>query len=116
MMKKLWIILLLSSQAFAGRRVVLNWTPSISSNVDHYRVYRSTVPGGPYILLGVVPASSVSFTNGSNPDGTPLSDGATFCYVTTAIAGQLESVKSNEACIQIPVAPQPPTNLQGVAQ
>lgn len=116
-MKKIWIIILLSSQALAAHKVSLAWQPSVSPNVDHYKVYRSTAPGGPYTLMGVVAStSSNTFVNGSNPDGSPLPDGGAYCYVVTALAGQLESVRSNEVCVILPAAPQPPTNLQGVAQ
>lgn len=101
--------------SFAAHRVDASWQPSPTSGVDHYKVYRSLVPGGPYQLLGIVTAPKTTFTNGSNPDGTPLQEGQTYCYVVTSVLGELESVKSNEVCVVIPVAPLPPTGLTATA-
>lgn len=114
-MKKLIVVLLLCGAAFAQQRhgVVLTWSASTTAGVDHYKVYRSLTSGSGYSLMGIVPASQTTFTNGSNPDGTPLISGQTYCYVTTALQGQEESTASNEFCATIPTPPASPSNLSG---
>jgi hypothetical protein len=63
----------------AGLHVVaLTWSPSTSSNVMSYKIYRSTTSGGPYTLLQTIGAVS-NYT-----DATVLS-GQTYYYVITAI-------------------------------
>lgn len=96
----------LSAASFASS-VTLHWTASATPNVDHYKIYRSLVPGGPYTLMGVVTADKLTFTNGSNPDGSPLVEGQTYCYVATSMLGTKESIRSNEKCVTI-TTPQPP--------
>jgi hypothetical protein len=75
----------------SGLHVVsVTWTPSGSSNVTNYKVYRSTTSGGPYALVQMVGAVS-SFN-----DTTVLS-GTTYFYVITALDNTgAESGYSNE--------------------
>lgn len=108
------LLLLISVNAFAaGHKVVLNWTASPTQTIDHYKVYRSLTPGGTRTLMGTVPANQLSFTNGSNPDNSPLIEGQRYCYVVTAVAGPQESVPSNETCATIPISPNPPSPPTG---
>jgi cellulose 1,4-beta-cellobiosidase len=81
--------------------ITLTWTASPSPNVT-YNVYRATVTGGPYTLLGN------SGTNLTFPDTTGIA-GTKYFYVVTAVdtLGN-ESVNSNEASATFlgnPVAP-----------
>lgn len=110
------LVLLFSLPAFAAHSVTLTWTASTSASVDHYKVFRATVSGGPYQLLGNIPATQLTFTNGSNPDGTPLAEGAVYFYVVQSVASGVSSVNSNEAGATIPTTPQPPTNLKAVGK
>lgn len=115
--KKLLALLLLTGSAFA-HSVTLHWTPGAANSavVDHFKIKRSLVPGGPYTVMGIVPAVTLSFVNGSNPDGTPLVEGQNYCYVVTAISGTTESNPSNEVCGIIPATPAAPVGLNGTIQ
>lgn len=118
--KQLLVILLLSASALA-HSVALKWqAPVTGPQPDHYKVYRSLVSGSGYVLMGTVPATSLSFVNGGNPNGTPLVEGQQYCYVvTSALAGNADSGNSNEICVTVPVTTttvQAPGNLTGVAQ
>jgi hypothetical protein len=80
----------------AKHTVAIAWNPSPSTGVAYYNVYRGTVSGGPYSLLG----SNVTAT--SYADST-VQSGATYFYVTTAVdARRVESVYSNEFSAVIP--------------
>jgi fibronectin type 3 domain-containing protein len=76
--------------------VVLNWTPSSSSNISGYDVYRGTTAGGPYALLTSSPVSSSSFTD-STAQG-----GQTYYYVVTSVSGSTQSAYSNVVSVTIP--------------
>lgn len=114
-MKTLLAVLLFCLPAFAAHRVTLTWVSS-TSTVDHYRIYRATASTGPYSLMGVVPSSQLQFVNGSNPDGSPLPEGATFFYTVTSLAGNEESAPAGPVMVTIPTAPEPPTGLSAVVQ
>lgn len=108
-MKKLALalVLLCSMQALA-HSVTLNWTPS-TTGATFYKVYRAT--GGcsaAFSLMGEVPGTQLWFVNGSNPDGTPLVEGATYCYAVTSVLNGAESGDSATITATIPA---PPTNL-----
>jgi hypothetical protein len=80
----------------AKHTVAIAWSPSPSTGVAYYNVYRGTASGGPYSLLG----SNVTAT--SYADST-VQSGATYFYVTTAVdARRVESVYSNEFPAVIP--------------
>ncbi len=118
-LKTLLAILVLSASAFA-HSVTLHWkAPVTGTPPDHYKVYRSLVSGSGYQLLGIVPATSLGFVNGSNLDGSPLVEGQMYCYIATSMAGTTESSPSQpEVCVTIPITTgvQAPTNFTGVAQ
>jgi hypothetical protein len=118
-MKKLLLFLLLSLPAFGAHSVTLHWTaPVTGTPPDHYKVYRSLTSGSGYVLMGEIPASATGFVNGSNPNGTPLTEGVTYFYVVTSVAGTAESSPSNEvpATITVTTGVQAPSNLTGVVQ
>jgi hypothetical protein len=77
--------------------VSLTWSPSASSGVTSYNVYRGTVSGGPYTRLhtGVI---TTTYTDSNVQSGT------TYYYVTTAVdSSGAESAYSNEAQANIPM-------------
>jgi fibronectin type 3 domain-containing protein len=81
----------------AAHSVTLGWSPSSSSGVAYYNVYRGTVSGGPFTLL----KSGVGTT--SYLDGNVIS-GSTYYYVTTAVdSSGAESAYSNQAKAVIPI-------------
>lgn len=109
------LLLLIALPAFAAHSVTLTWTGNPVA--DHYRVYRATVAGGPYQLMGTV--NTTSFVNGSNPDGTALPEGTTYYYCVSSVSTTIEGDKSPEVIAAIPVTPTkpaPPTNIKAVAK
>ncbi len=76
--------------------VTLNWKASSSPSVTGYKVYRSTVSGGYYGLLGSA-AESLSYLDQTVDSGT------TYYYVTTAVNAEgEESGYSNQVAIVVP--------------
>ena len=78
-----------------GVSIDLTWTPSVSAGIVQYNIYRSTITGGPYTLIGNAPPSDngaalayVDFAVARN---------TTYFYVATAFEGLNESIDSNEA-------------------
>lgn len=86
----------------------LTWVASTTSGITAYKVYRSTVSGGPYTAiatLGVVTAY----------DDTNTIQGVTHFYVVTAMVGTNESVFSNQtSAVDAGTNVNPPTGLQDV--
>lgn len=83
----------------SGRSVVLTWVASTSTNVTGYRVYRSTVKGGPYNLIAPDLPAVVTYTDST------VQPGQTHYYVVTAVDGNNNaSVYSNEAAALIPTS------------
>ncbi len=76
--------------------VTLTWQASSSASVTGYNVYRSTVSGGYYGLVGSA-AQSLSYADQTVDSGT------TYYYVTTAVnADGEESAYSNQVAILVP--------------
>ena len=83
--------------ATVSSSVSLSWTPSGSSGVVGYNVYRGTISGGPYTKLTPSPVATAS-----NTDST-VSSGQTYYYVVTAVdSSNNESADSNQAVANIP--------------
>jgi hypothetical protein len=81
----------------APHSVALSWSPSSSSGISYYNVYRGTVSGGPYSLLknGV---TTTAYTD------TNVLSGSTYYYVTTAVdSSGVESAYSSQAQAVIPM-------------
>jgi hypothetical protein len=75
------------------------WDASVSSTLQGYNVYRSTVTGGPYTKL----SATLSPTTLLFTDTTPVS-GKKYFYVVTAVnTSGAESSASTEAAVTIPV-------------
>jgi len=79
--------------------VELSWTASTTPGVKGYKIYRSRIPGGPYVLAngGIIPALGWN-------DYSVLA-GEKWCYVVDAVTsdGITESDHSNEACATLPI-------------
>lgn len=77
--------------------VALSWTPSTSSGVTGYYVYRSTTSGGTFTRLNSLPTSATKYTDGS------VTGGDTYYYeVTAVIVGGEESLPSSKLAAQVP--------------
>jgi len=77
--------------------VALSWSPSTSTGVVGYNVYRSTVSGSSYSRVNSSPTASTKFT-----DGSVVSE-ETYYYVVTAVnSSGAESVKSSQITAVIP--------------
>jgi IPT/TIG domain len=98
-----WVMQMAAFQASAQglpqqpkHSVSINWGPSPSTNAAYYKVYRGTVSGGPYNLLGT------NITADTYTDST-VQSGVTYYYVTTTVStGGLESVFSNQFKAVVP--------------
>ncbi|MDH5527574.1 MAG: hypothetical protein OEY97_09740 [Nitrospirota bacterium] len=77
--------------ADTGGSVTVTWTASASLDVTEYRVYRSTVSGSGYALLGTAIGGATTYVDATAITGTP------YYYVVTAFDGTFESVNSTEA-------------------
>lgn len=78
--------------------VDLNWTPSTSTNITGYNVYRGLISGGPYskINTGGLVASTL-FTDSS------VASGQAYYYVVTAVDNSgIESGDSNQTQAIVP--------------
>jgi hypothetical protein len=76
--------------------VALSWSPSSSSSVAGYNIYRGVTTGGPYSQITSMNADN-TFTDGS------VQAGQTYFYVSTAVDGSgKESSYSNQTQAVIP--------------
>jgi fibronectin type 3 domain-containing protein len=77
----------------ANHYVTLSW--NASNGATHYRIYRSSIAGGYYGLVGST--ADLTFTDQN------VNSGATYYYVCTALdSAGTESGYSNEAGVTIP--------------
>jgi fibronectin type 3 domain-containing protein len=84
----------LSARLIANDDVYLTWVES--PNVANYRIYKSSVSGGPYTLLATLPSGQNEYI-----DVPPSTEGESTYYVVTARnASSEESSYSNQASIQ----------------
>ena len=85
-----------------GGSINLSWTPSASGDVAEQRIYRGTIPGGPYSL------EQTFFDNVANSHtDTGLTAGVTYYYVVRAFDGTSESSDSNESSATPEATPPP---------
>ena len=83
--------------AAVSSSVSLSWSPSGSSDVVGYNVYRGTISGGPYTKITPSPVSNASDSDSS------VTSGNTYYYVVTAVdSSNNESADSNQATATIP--------------
>jgi len=77
--------------------VDLCWTPSVSSLVIGYNLYRGSQSGGPYVLITPRPVTGTCYTDYT------VQSGQTYYYLATAVnTSWIESVYSNEVQVTIP--------------
>lgn len=81
-----------------ANQVDLGWNDSATAGVSLYRVYRATVSGGPYTLVGTVPDTSpgVGSSGTYSFQDTSVSAGTTYYYVVRAVATGCESLDSSQ--------------------
>jgi hypothetical protein len=78
-------------------RVQLSWHPSLSTDVEDYRIYRTSQSGGPYTLIGSASHENRTFTD------TNVQSGSTYFYAVKSVNQQsVESSYSNEVRVDIP--------------
>lgn len=82
--------------------VLLTWTPSTTTGITSYNVYRSLLSNGVCGSFGELPYASTvgSVTTYTDPTVT---GGDTYCYGTTAVDANGESAVSNVVQAAIPV-------------
>jgi fibronectin type 3 domain-containing protein len=81
----------------SSHSVSLTWSPSSSSGVAGYNVYRSSTSGGSYTKI------NSSLVSGTNYTDSTVQSGQTYYYVTTAVnTSNAESAYSNQAVAVIP--------------
>ena len=85
----------LSARAKSGK-VQLTWSPQ--PEAESFNVYRSTTPGGPYLLL-----ATDYVTDYCTYLDLDVTNGTTYYYVVTCVLGEDESDPSNE-CSATPTA------------
>jgi fibronectin type 3 domain-containing protein len=77
--------------------VQLSWHASTSTDVESYRVYRTSQSGGPYTPIGSVSHENRTFTD------TNVQSGNTYFYVVKSVNQEsVESTYSNEVRADIP--------------
>ncbi|HSS50301.1 MAG TPA: hypothetical protein VLX28_15295, partial [Thermoanaerobaculia bacterium] len=79
----------LVAQATGIASIRLTW--NLVTGATDVSVLRATTAGGPYTLVGSVPATATSFTD------TGLSESTRYWYVIQAVADECASANSNEA-------------------
>jgi hypothetical protein len=85
-----------TSPAGIQHKVVLSWDASSSANITNYNVYRSTVSGGYYSLIGTA-ADALTYTDQT------VSSGKIYYYVTSAVNKQgMQSNYSNQVAVTVP--------------
>lgn len=81
----------------APPQVALSWDASESGDIVGYNVYRSTISGGPYLLMNTSPVPDTSYVD------LAVLSGSTYYYVVTATNLQgVESPYSNQAVASVP--------------
>jgi hypothetical protein len=79
--------------------VSLQWTPSTSTNVVGYNVYRATTSGGAYTKVNSTPIAGVIYLD------IAVQSGQTYYYRTTAVdSNNNESGYSNTATAAVPTS------------
>ena len=81
--------------AAASHSTSLSWSPSSSSGVNGYNVYRQA-PGGSYVILNPSPVSQTKYTDNY------VQSGMTYYYVVTAVSSTgVESTPSDPVSVTI---------------
>ncbi len=112
---KLFLLLITMSVGLAAQphpSVSLSWVAGVGGDpVTGFHVQRGMISGGPYTIVGTVPAGTLTYLD------VNVTAGSTYYYVVTAYNAGGESSKSNEVTCTLPVqAPQAPTSLSGTVK
>lgn len=103
----LLMFLTIAASAQTAHTVALTWTQSTFSGVTANKVYRSTASGAQGTAIYSSTAPIVTYT-----DSGPLTNGTTYYYCVSALAGSNnESACSAQAIATIPTPPPAPTAL-----
>ncbi|MFQ5979884.1 MAG: DNRLRE domain-containing protein [Candidatus Heimdallarchaeota archaeon] len=90
-----------------GMVVMLFWNESLDIGlawqIEQYRIYRGTTPGGPYTLIGTVVPGDVAY----GYEDADVTSGTTYYYVVVAASGYGESAYSNEASATVEESSEP---------
>lgn len=82
-------LVLINNPGLSTTSIIVDWDAPVSYIPDSYKIYRSTLVGGPYLEAGTVGDPEITlFTN------TGLSSGITYFYYVKAIKGGKESLSS----------------------
>ena len=77
--------------------VVLSWSPSTSTNLKGYNVYRADTAGGAFTKMTASPIGATAYTDST------VASGRTYYYVSTAVDNNnVESGYSNQATAVVP--------------
>ncbi len=101
------------AQAQPHPSATLNWSWSQGTGdpATGFHVQRSTTTGGPYVIVGTVPVTTLTFLD------TAVTVGATYYYVVTAYNSAGDSSKSSEVACTLPFQiPGSPTGLSGTVK
>lgn len=91
-------------------QVALDWSDNLEPDLAGYHVYRAPTTGGPYSRL------SVTSVPGSLYVDSPLTNGATYFYVVTAIDHSGNESQFSSQVSATPQAPIPPAPPGGVVE
>lgn len=71
----------------------LNWSASVSGDVDHYNIYRAAISGGPYTLIGTSPVGTNTYLDSLKG----IADATNWWYNVRAVddAGNEETNNNN---------------------
>jgi len=85
-----------NAATFTKHYVALQWTPSGSTNLVGYNIYRGP-SGGPYVKITNSPTPGPAYTDSA------VQSGQKYCHVATAVnSGSNESAYSSQACGTVP--------------
>lgn len=101
----------LSAAAVSLTSIQLDWSdnPNAAENETGFEIYRSATAGGPYQLVTIVPANTITYTN------TGLSANTQYYFIVRAIGASGAAAVSNEAGAKTAVdntGPTAPSNFK----
>ncbi len=101
----------LSAAPVSLTSIQLDWSdnPNAAENETGFEIYRSTTAGGPYTLVTIVPANTITYTN------TGLTANTQYYFIVRAVGASGGAVASNEAGAKTEVdatGPTAPSNFR----
>ncbi|MDH7464068.1 PA14 domain-containing protein [Chitinophagaceae bacterium 26-R-25] len=100
----------LNATQLSGASILLDWAKNsvVTNAPTSYEVYRGTKAGGPFTYVGLIPGTSLSYTDNG------LTANTTYYYIIRPINGSAAGAVSNEATATTQAdvtAPTAPSNL-----